>query len=548
MTSSARGRHRKLRRNILHTVVATALLAGTFTVVDQTFNAPFATATTPGGNDSAFNTALGGSAPNATVTDVARDSSGNVYVAYGSIVKKYDSSGAIVWTSATGSRSIDNIAIDSAGGVIVGTASGLYRVLPTGSWDATFATNSRAGGSGTQTGTPYNQTVYAVAVQNTTPQKIIVASTTTNGAKRLARLNINGSFEADMSAISGATIDGTVNDIAIDGSNNIFVAGAFTGKVKRFNANYTTTGDAATFNTNSSAIFTADATNIAVSSGGLVAVGGPNSGVGRVRVLSSTGNQNTSFGSALSTPVGADLAYNASDVAFDSSGRLLVGGSFGLKRIKTDGTLDTNFTTDITSTTVHSIVVQPTDQKMVVGLSKSPWVKRLTPAFATPGTPPAPTALSGDEAATITVAAGTGTTPTSYTVTANPGGATCTVSGASGRCAITGLTNGVSYTFSAVAVNVDAPSTASGSSNAVIPVKTVPMFVSATNTTAGNTITLTYDSPLLESPLPTSSLFTVKQGGVAKTVTKEMEYDYKTGKKSFAGSTAKRDQHAEKEG
>lgn len=38
------------------------------------------------------------------------------------------------------------------------------------------------------------------------------------------------------------------------------------------------------------------------------------------------------------------------------------------------------------------------------------------------------------------------------------------------------------------------------------------------------------------------------EGGVAKTVTKEMEYDYKTGKKSFAGSTAKKDAHAEKEG
>lgn len=40
----------------------------------------------------------------------------------------------------------------------------------------------------------------------------------------------------------------------------------------------------------------------------------------------------------------------------------------------------------------------------------------------------------------------------------------------------------------------------------------------------------------------------LKMGGVANKVTKEMEYDYKTGKKSFAGSTAKRDAHAEKEG
>jgi hypothetical protein len=45
-----------------------------------------------------------------------------------------------------------------------------------------------------------------------------------------------------------------------------------------------------------------------------------------------------------------------------------------------------------------------------------------------------------------------------------------------------------------------------------------------------------------------TNLTKLAAGGVAKKVTKEMEYDYKTGKKSFAGSTAKRDAHAEKEG
>ena len=45
-----------------------------------------------------------------------------------------------------------------------------------------------------------------------------------------------------------------------------------------------------------------------------------------------------------------------------------------------------------------------------------------------------------------------------------------------------------------------------------------------------------------------TNLSKLKTGGVAKTVTKEMEYDYKTGKKSFSGSTAQRDAHAEKEG
>jgi hypothetical protein len=45
-----------------------------------------------------------------------------------------------------------------------------------------------------------------------------------------------------------------------------------------------------------------------------------------------------------------------------------------------------------------------------------------------------------------------------------------------------------------------------------------------------------------------SDLTKLKKGGVAKTVTKEMEYDYKTGKKSFRGTTAQKDAHAEKEG
>ena len=45
-----------------------------------------------------------------------------------------------------------------------------------------------------------------------------------------------------------------------------------------------------------------------------------------------------------------------------------------------------------------------------------------------------------------------------------------------------------------------------------------------------------------------TNLTSLKKGGVAKMVTKEMEYDYKSGKKSFPGSTAKKDAHAEKEG
>lgn len=54
--------------------------------------------------------------------------------------------------------------------------------------------------------------------------------------------------------------------------------------------------------------------------------------------------------------------------------------------------------------------------------------------------------------------------------------------------------------------------------------------------------------PALKKASTRSPKMAVAKKSVAKKVTKEMEYDYKTGKKSFPGSTAKKDAHAEKEG
>lgn len=89
---------------------------------------------------------------------------------------------------------------------------------------------------------------------------------------------------------------------------------------------------------------------------------------------------------------------------------------------------------------------------------------------AVPGAPLAPAVVPDYRSVTITVKPGEGPAPQRYTVTAEPGGATCAVTGATGFCTITGLESGTPYTFRAVAVNGDGPSPASEASRSVKPI------------------------------------------------------------------------------
>ncbi|MFP5442648.1 MAG: fibronectin type III domain-containing protein, partial [Betaproteobacteria bacterium] len=73
------------------------------------------------------------------------------------------------------------------------------------------------------------------------------------------------------------------------------------------------------------------------------------------------------------------------------------------------------------------------------------------------GGPNAPTnvnAMPGDAQVTVRWQAPVGgTAPTSYTVTAQPGGASCTVQAPATTCTVSGLTNGTTYTFTVTANN-----------------------------------------------------------------------------------------------
>jgi uncharacterized repeat protein (TIGR02543 family) len=90
--------------------------------------------------------------------------------------------------------------------------------------------------------------------------------------------------------------------------------------------------------------------------------------------------------------------------------------------------------------------------------------------IAKPDTPTVSAVTAGNESATVTVSsAGTGGAPTSYIVTAQPGGATCSINAPATSCSIAGLTNGTPYTFKAVAINSSGTSGSSASSSAVTP-------------------------------------------------------------------------------
>ena len=137
-------------------------------------------------------------------------------------------------------------------------------------------------------------------------------------------------------------------------------------------------------------------------------------------------------------------------------------------------------------------------------------------------TPGIPTVIAGEESATITVTAPTGgLTPTSYEVTASPGGAKCTVTGASGSCTITGLTAGTAYTFTTIGKRSgQSDSTASAASIATtVLAKSAPNTPGVPTVVAGEesaTITVTAPTGGLT---PTSYVVTATPGGKTCTVT-----------------------------
>lgn len=89
----------------------------------------------------------------------------------------------------------------------------------------------------------------------------------------------------------------------------------------------------------------------------------------------------------------------------------------------------------------------------------------------TPGAPVSVTAKPGDSQAVVSwvpPSSDGGAAISSYTVTAEPGGATCSTTGGT-SCTVPGLSNGTGYSFTVVAANVVGPGPVSASSPPVTP-------------------------------------------------------------------------------
>lgn len=154
----------------------------------------------------------------------------------------------------------------------------------------------------------------------------------------------------------------------------------------------------------------------------------------------------------------------------------------------------------------------------------------VTPMPATtPNPPQAPVASAGNQGARVsfTPPAGDGGSPiTAYTVTASPGGITAT--GTDSPVTITGLTNGVSYTFTVVATNTVGDSQPSTASNAVTPSAALAPandnFAAARVIGGSGTVTGTTENATREAGEPTHAnrgggtsvwyVWTAPQGGV----------------------------------
>ncbi len=254
----------------------------------------------------------------------------------------------------------------------------LAQVASDGALDTAFTTNL---------GTGFNFRVRSVAVQ---PDGKIVAAgsfTTVNGTavNRIARLNADGTLDADFAANVGTGLDGAGRSVTLQSDGKIIVAGAFTSvngtainHIARFNSDGSLDTD---FATNVGTGFSAETRGIAVQSDGKIIVVGDFKFLDgaiskRIARLNADGTPDTDFTTNIGDGFGTQSTRT---VIVQPDGKILAGGqtttvdgtaSNGIARFNSDGTPDLDFTTNIgnglVSQGTRAIALQ-SDGKILVG-------------------------------------------------------------------------------------------------------------------------------------------------------------------------------------
>jgi uncharacterized delta-60 repeat protein len=335
------------------------------------------------------------------------------------------------FTTNTGTgfnRTPGSIVIQSDGKIVIGsgysvisgtstfngvTINGIVRLNSDGTRDTTFTTN---------TGTALNfGLINSIAIQS--DGKLVIGGTFTsfNGVtvNHIVRLNSDGTRDTTFTTNTGTAFNSDVFAIAIQSDGKIVIGGIFTSfngvtvtRIVRLNSNGTR--DTA-FTTNTGTAFNSDVRSIAIQSDGKLVIGGiftSFNGVTANRIIvlnnwAKTSPWGKSSGAwAKAKEAYANVAgtwkqwwldggvndrtftefdvYNGfneavQSVAVQSDGKMVCGGSFTtfngitvnfIARLKSDGTLDTAFTTNAGTAfnnSVRSISIQSDGKLVIVG-------------------------------------------------------------------------------------------------------------------------------------------------------------------------------------